>query len=420
MKRKTGTAFEIRFDEAFQQVTLYDSWVQRGIARHRQGFERVDLLLHSELQKGPSEAVRESINKRRAMIENYHSLANAGQLTDMHIFTIGEEYLGDVIGNGLLYQKDSDLQARYAYENAPERRMRARNDRTDPNYYNGTVKAFLEGLSGKDLSLDAHESASDIAWTSEAERFFITKAIKKTSASYASNAVKAASEKFTLGLYDGFASATGGADIYLILTGRDHMHNRRQPFWMRLNAAIGLGSSTLLSISGSRAAQAFLPDMSISRRTLGKAAKTDNAIMAHGFHNVTSGKKLDDIVDYPASLSDAQKRKTNFEMADPPGNADRNGPNCGSRLSREDVNRIARNLENMSLEEFNDYLRREDYISKYYPEGTHIVDPFGDKIMDTQVGPACNAMSTNYGLLKGGEYQDQSKKRSQNYRAAFD
>lgn len=389
---------EFRFGESYHRITMYDSWVQRGIKRHQQGFERLEIMLEGVLDSDKPQAVKDSAKKRLAMIENYRALARGGKLTDVHIFYVGEEYLGDVMGTGIIYMTDKVLEENYRYKSDPANRPLEQHSSTDPNFYNPVMKAYLEGLSGKDLSLDAHKKADGgIAWTSEAERYHITEAIRKTSGAYAARAIKDYAVNFTLGLYDGLVAATGADSYYLIVTGRDHMKNKRQPFWMRLNAAIGVASGAILNVAGSRAAQ-FFPKAP-PRKTLGAVSTAHTLVTRTNSRAIAKGASLSDAIESPKSLLPQQRKQTYLELSDAPGGE--GGPPCMSRVSRKATSRVIKNFEELSLDDLLEHWDIEDYLSEFYPKGTKILDPYSKKLYDVQVGPSCNAMSTNYAVFKG-------------------
>jgi len=127
-----GGIVEVRYGEAFQQVVVYNSWVQRGIARHAQGAERLHAILDSILR---------------------------GNFSDTGL------------GGSILFMEDAALDA-----------------------YWRLVKAYLEGLSGRNLDIKAHTAAKDIAWTSEAEKGLVVKTLRRTSKRFASEVVKNAAK----------------------------------------------------------------------------------------------------------------------------------------------------------------------------------------------------------------------------------
>lgn len=431
---------EFKFGEASQQVMIYGSWVQRGMDRHERAFnlEKVrlensgtaqEIILKEETPQEKQQRLTSNINTERAtqeklqMITNYYALRDSGKLTDRHIFAIGETYLGELDGSGILYMTPRDI--KFFHDQKVRREMgRGTNDRIDPNYYNKQMQAFLEGISSKDLSLKAHkglESLKDLKWTSESEQYFITKTIQTTSSTIASGLIKAYADKFSTGLYDGFVSSTGASGMYMVLYGRDHLTNKKVPSWMRMNVALGMASGTVLSVAGSRAAMAYLPKKNVVRKTMGRSHTSGTTLIAkqskgEAIEIAQAAAKYDDagIGHAPKSLSPAQKQSTvvKFGAVDEskitPMDVD-DGMGFTVRIDKntdmDKMRTLAKRLNNMSTDELIEYYNRVEgpnaYIKRGYGKGSYVVDPFSDMEMPYQVGPSCNLMSTNYGVFKG-------------------
>ncbi len=379
---------EVRFGESYQQVVLYNSWVQRGIARHAQGAERMRALLGSVVDGNYTGKQKEGATKRLRMILNYEALMASGKLTDLHRFHVGELYFSDTgLGVGIIFMEDAAIDR---YWEA----FRKRPDTTDANFFNPLMKAYLEGLSGKNLDLKAHTVAKDIAWAMESEKGLVVKTLRRTSKRFSSDAVKSAAKNFTFGMYDGFVSATGAGEMYLVVTGRDHF-DRPLPAWMRLNAALGLASGAVLTISGSRAAQAFVRS-SVRRKALAGIARSDATLVARGSRGVEKIDGFQDAADLPRSLDATQRSRSRLQLeADPSGTG---GPRCSSRSKGKPRPRtILAPGDDVDLLEL---FRKEDYAQQIYGDGVEFTDPFGGDLFPIQTRQSCNEMSSNYSVWR--------------------
>lgn len=388
-----GETVEFSFKGASQQVVIYNSWVQRGLVRQAQGAERLHALLESILLGNYNQAQKEEAHKRLAMLRNYDQLIASDKITDVHRINLGELYFGDTgLGLGLLMMTDEEI--RDYWDHTWQRPVQ-----TDGNYYNPLVKAYLEGLSGKKLDPTAPTAGDNIVWVSRYERDLVRRTLLETSQRLASNSISEAAQKFSFGLYDGYMGATGVGDLYLIYTGRDHF-DHPMPQWMRLNAAIGLGSNAVLSVAGSRFAQSFL-NVPVMRPVLGLGKRVRSTLFASAKRGI---RKLDDLQlapDLPRTLNHAQAESLALRLEEAPAGS--GGPGCLSRAREIPQPRSLLDLEapGQSLD-LMQYYSVEEYVHRIYSTQTEFIDEFSGPIFEMQRPDlaTCGMMSSNYAVWK--------------------
>ena len=420
-KDLAGEKVEFRYGQAFHQVKFHNSWVQRGVERHMQGFDRMEIILGEIADKPSSKPDQKAAaEKRLKMIENYLALKKSGKLTDLHMFYVGEAYLGETFGEGILFDKDDTLKSKYS------RQIRSTTTHEDlkggSSYFNPLVKAYLEGLSGKDLTPDAHKTGNTVIWTSKEEEYFIKKAIRKTGKRLGSDVIKKLSLKMTFGMYDGLIAATQAGEMYLVITGRDHMKNKKQPTWRRIMAAVNLGSQAILSFSNSNIARAY-KDNKLRMRNLGKGAKYETGIIRKVDEPLVSLEKFEQVnatLGLPTSLRAAQRKSLGLTLKSSPKT--KGGCGCISRKKKPADKGPAgskapagsaskpQTLFDPDTEQF---LRSDSYVKQAYGKGARIVDTFGKQLFPTQKGQTCNLMSVNYIIWKiTGKWLPEGKARN--------
>lgn len=347
---KNEDMVEVRYGDAAVQVPVYDSWVQRGIARHVEGAARLREVYQSLLVGPYNQATKEAAHTKLRMLANYEALRSSDKLTDLHRFFVGEAYLGDgptpqlqkrndsivkqgspsdgssvanlepaesavetLVGIGgmppaLLQTENTALNNRYQHD-----RRNPPHKPTESTYFTPLIQATLEGLTGKDLTPKAWTAGNPIIWTSEAEQFYVLREIRAASTRLAEDAVKTAHENWSFGLYDGVASATSAGGLYLLVSGKDHF-NRPQPRWARVMAAVSLSSNAVLHLYGPKAASRFVER--IERRLppiVGKVVQTGiTALGKRGISRVDGRAELPGV---PKSVQGRKREKLSLELS---------------------------------------------------------------------------------------------------------
>ncbi len=385
---------EFRFGDAYQRLPVYDTWVQRGLVRHRQGFERLGAIYAGIIASpSPTPAQKEAAHRKRLQLSNYWSLRQSEQLTDLHKYNLGELYLGEdappvryagsVLGAASIVQmSDEQMRALATALTRPRR---------DGSYFNPLMQAFLEGITGEALGNNAIGTADRIPWTSPAEAALARYVIADTSADVASSAVRIAAEKGVFGLYDGYVGATGAGDFYLLLTGKDQF-GKRQPKWRRVMIAVGLGSQTLLHLNSARLSRSFgasgpraavhrLGAPVIANETIDVAGKGRRVAGVEGAGGVTA--------DLPGSVKSSQAPQTRVRFAgDPPGTG---SPVCAAPRRAAPGDGIF--LDELDLTGAGGDLATARAL---YGDNVRIIDEGGPRLFSPQAGGTCNLMTTNY------------------------
>ncbi|OGT83361.1 MAG: hypothetical protein A3G42_01305 [Gammaproteobacteria bacterium RIFCSPLOWO2_12_FULL_47_76] len=252
MDVKNGEGIEFSFNDMFETIPVYDSWVQRNIARYEAGAWRL---------RGVFEAVHdipelEEKNKKEArdrlkMLDNMQAILDSGYLTDVHKHELLKLYVDSMVFNspkGLDAIKRDTMQSSYYVE---ENRQ---------GLTTGTkmLKEFVEGATGKDMSskIPLAIKAVGTGWVSDGEKFLAHRTLKKASNSIKDQAFDELVPALAYGLYEGVVMTSGTGDLYLIATGDDHFGKKRR--WdERVLAAVGLGSGIILNMHGGTAWSRF-------------------------------------------------------------------------------------------------------------------------------------------------------------------
>lgn len=392
-----GETVEVQYGDAYQQVTIYKTWVQRGLARHLQGAERLRLIFSSITELPHYDAAqKEAARKRLRMLDNFARIVVSDKFTDLHRFHLGETYLSDgqMSAPGLVLLTDAELES-------PQRSTWAAGQAaplpdTDPTWFNPLVKAYLESLSRQDLTPDAFTAATGIAWTSRAEQQRVVRALMETSDRLTSDAVEEMAVNFAFGMYDGFATGTQAGDIILVVWGLDHF-NRPVTGWDRVLAAVRLASGATLFLAGPTAAARFAERLDrlvarVARSRFGQAFIRAETLIARAAGRVDEVDGFADLPDMPASLQGAKRQQPMLRLvADPDGLG---GPDCGSAArapSRPRTILRPGGLQDDVLEFADDV----DYVKSYWGDAAELDDPFGGRLMPPQTNPDCNVLSVN-------------------------
>ncbi len=242
---ENGETIKISYNDLSFEVPLYNSWVQRGLARFKQGEERLRAVFDSVVTGPYSAQEKEGAKKRLKMLDNYNALIASDKLNDVHRYNLGELYLGDDQHKiGLAQKSDEELEAAYQ-----DPRMRSFERRDDPQFFSPMVQAYLEGISGKDLTSQSGKAAGGISWVSPTEQQQVEETIRGTTRRLQEDLLKETYKNLSFGMYQGFVAATQTEDIYLVATGRDAF-DKPVPGWMRATMAVGMASGAVLKIAG--------------------------------------------------------------------------------------------------------------------------------------------------------------------------
>ena len=390
LQASNGETVELRFNDASIQLPIYDSWVQAGLARQREAVTRLRAAFYKCVAGSLPNCDRNAAHTRLQMLTNYELIYGSNLLTDLHRFYLGEVYFGDSYGPAIVLMTDQELQSSYKQDLLNQGLQHP----PDPTYFNPLMQAFLEGLTGQDLSPKSGQAAAAIPWTSDMESYYVHHAIRDTSDQLAGNSVKTWAENFAFGLYDGLAAATTGGQLWLVATGTDH-HWVKQSGWDRFFAAVGLASNALLVVSESELANAFLNPRNVSRLAEGvEAEQTVFGSLRKGASEVEGAQLFEEI---PSSVSQAERESLMLrtvheaEAVDQPQNwllAD--GAPVADTLMESQPGAVAKSRG-----------RVEAYMKKYWGSEAKFVDPWNDQpLMDTQTTGSCNERAASYIIKK--------------------
>ena len=195
-------------------------------------------------------------------------------------------------------------------------------------------------------------------------------------------------------MYDGFVSATGGGDLYLLATGNDH-YGKRQPKWRRVMVAVGLGSATILHLSNANLSRSFG-----ANSTHGAGRRIGAPVVANETINVaTRGRRVARVegaagttADLPGSLKSSQVKQTRVQFrGDPP---ETGSPNCAP--PRRALGGDGIFFDDLDLTNTVDELAEARSL---YGDNVRIIDGGGPRLYDPQRGGTCNLMVVNF-LIK--------------------
>lgn len=413
-----GEQVEFSYDGAFQRVIVHDTWVQRGLAQHAEALERLTGVYNGILTAPHDAAVKEKAHDRLRMLTNLRHLLESPDFTDLHKFALGNLYLGDsggpadFIGGpgeecgmvppngqfGLILQSDEELRSLYSLAvRCPA------NLTVDPGYFNPLMKAFLEGLTGSEVKIRAPDRADEVVvvWTGEAERFFVRKTLRHTSAQLLGKVVRTAVDKFAFGLWDGYVGSTAAGNLYLVVSGKDHF-GRPVPTWERVITAVGLASEAVLEIASPSVARRFgEPPVQRSRLGVGSVRRS----MIHG--DAGAGLRiLDGVSEVPGApgrLSAAQRHQLALPLeAGPPSSGRCPCVRRPGGAPRSLTRPPSRPDEVLGVDP-NEVAEARNYVAKAYPNGSVLLGADADPILPKQSPgrSTCNALSSAYMVYRG-------------------
>lgn len=302
---ENGETIKISYQELEMEVPLYNSWVQSGLARFKQGEERIRAVFDSVVAGPYGAAEKEGALKRLKMLDNYKVLIASDKLNDVHRYNLSELYLGDDHHKIGLVQK-SDTEIEDAYQDP---RTRSFERRDNPEFFSPMVQAYLEGISGKDLTSQSGKATGGIAWTSPTEQQQVEESIRSTTRRLQEDLLKETYKNLSFGMYQGFVAATQTEDVYLLATGRDAF-DRPVPGWMRATMAVGFASGAILKIAGVAAPKFAAPSRV---KSFGLKKATQATISKAGTGRVSTAVKLKP-PPIPKTVSSAQAGQLHTPM----------------------------------------------------------------------------------------------------------
>lgn len=281
---ENGEIIRVSYQDLSYEVPLYNSWVQSGLARFKVGEERMRTVFQAVIDGPYDPAQKGAASKRITMLDNYNALIASDKLNDVHRYNLGELYLGDDQHRlGLVQYTDAELAEAYQ-----DPRTRSFERRDDPEFFSPMVQAYLEGLSGKDLTSQSGKATGSITWVSPTEQQQVEEAIRSTTRRLQNDLLKETYKNLSFGMYQGFVAATQTEDFYLVATGRDAF-DKPVPGWMRATMAVGMVSGAVLKVGGMSAPKFSGPSQA---RSFGLRKATQATLSKTGKGRVTTAVRL--------------------------------------------------------------------------------------------------------------------------------
>jgi hypothetical protein len=390
---KSGDQIELKYADTAIRLPLYASWVQHGLARHKALLARLRVALEAIAAGRAGTASVEPAKKRLRMLDNYERVIASDKITDVHRFNIGELYLGDNSDSPAIVRK-SDLEFNVYADGLIKGAPRQPDN---PTLLNPLMKAFLEGLTGNDLSRHSGQAADKVQWTSPWEELLVRDAIGATSDNIEANAIQTWVENFSFGGYEGYVMATGGAQLWLAATGLDH-HGVKQTGWEQLFAAVGVASNVVLTFAGGAPEEAFSSPSKAA--TLGKGLQTDSTLLAQVGRSVEEAAKGATFAGLPETLSAAERDQLLLTATADLGKAEK-PVSCAFRAGKPaistlmEVRSVPGNAPDAAAAA--EQSRIMGYIRRYWGGNAKIVGGWTEQpILPLQEGPTCNGMAANY------------------------
>jgi hypothetical protein len=387
---ENGEGIEFGFNDMFETIPVYDSWLQRNIARYEAGAWRL---------RGFFEFVRDSLNpevtgeaKKKArdglqMLENMQAMLDTGYLSDVHKHELLKAYVVDGRVNnspgGLDLAAQQMQMSPTFYDEVHESKMGLK-----------IIKGFSEGLTGKDLSskMPLVINAVGTGWVSSGEKFLAKRTLKKASKSIQEQAFDELVPALAYGLYDGVVLTSGAGELYLIATGYDHFDKKRS--WQdRMLTAVGLGSGIILNIHGGTAWQRF------SNRNIGVTLGGKGSPVKFHMNRLGAPVKTPRVWRgdfkplYPESIRPAQRAQVNLKP--PPGyKAPKKGSGTGTaRAPGATRSGQAKPKYDPEVDQF---IRDVDMVDAFYGPNGDILDAFEGRVFKRQCYQNCNIVADNY------------------------
>lgn len=250
---KSGEDVAFTYQGAEQRLPVYASWVQRSLKQYEDAYERL-MTIYRDLLRSPdiSGETRSAVQLKRRQLENYWALSRSDILTDMHKLRIAQLYMMEEgqpvqLGVGIPpFSPRAIVQmTQWQIDRLP--RHLAPPD-TDTGFFNPLVKAALEGMTGDStLGKKSFAALAGVEWTSNGEQNLVRWVILDTNSKILRRTSKTGAINALFALYKVTATTSGGDDIWLVLTGTDHMGKKRKT-WERVMAGVSFSSDSFMKM----------------------------------------------------------------------------------------------------------------------------------------------------------------------------
>lgn len=298
---ENGELVEFRFGDMWETIPVYNSWVEINLVAFKAGADRLRGAFES-VRDAPNipERVKAEARLRLGMLDNLQTIVDRDILTNIEVHELYKRYIGEAAG--IVLSPPGSL--------AELIRLESWRDTSDPvsgTRSEGVKKfiAFVEGLTGKDLSDNFLDSFKNVEWASPEEGYFVKKSLHRTRRKLLDRSFDEISEAYVTGLYNGIAITSGAGAVYLVATGRDHF-DRTRTWTDRVMAGVGLASGTVLHLYGATAWNRFSTRV-YSFRRMGSPVRTRRVFRG----------EIDFWASFPDSLNPGQRAQ--LGLSPPPG-----------------------------------------------------------------------------------------------------
>lgn len=229
------------FEGASQTVPIYNSWVQRKIARHKDAVSRLRNF-YGMVINSPSatKASKEAAVDKLRMLLNYEAIKVPKDtkiyVHDYMLYAVGEMYFRE--SGGLLSMSPGAIEkdSRQAHHYMKAQRL--------------DIPLTDEARLGKNHKSGLYDG---VIWTSYYERAKIMYAMNNARKEYRNEALNEIPQAFAFALYSGVAAVSSAGDVYTLITG-DNIFGKKAKGWERIMSAVGLAGMPVLTIAGPRIA----------------------------------------------------------------------------------------------------------------------------------------------------------------------
>ena len=256
-----GQSVAFKFKGAEASAPFYNSWFQRGIARHVEAVPKMratnayiagnsSALYHPE--------VRKEATRKLTMIKNYESIVLNADLHDRELYAVGEKYFGlkgsytgliDLSSaqiKQLTYMNEGSYMNKYMTGNdVMEKKKGDQKDKKN----SAPEEKMRNGLTDKtrDGNNEGHAAFKNVVWTSQYERALIRSAVDRAEKEARDDAVKELPLAIAYAMYTGIASASNADAAYLWIFGED-LQGKKAGYGERLGGAASLFLGQLVSM----------------------------------------------------------------------------------------------------------------------------------------------------------------------------
>lgn len=222
---------EFSYGEALQTVPVYKSWVQRGIASHKEAVERLRPFYSMVVADGKTTAEqKKEATMRLGMIANYERIMESPAIHDYIRNKVGDHYFNPY--RGILGMTAEQMQNEAELISPTE---------------GGGSNAKLDDRS-RNGNNHPNPAFKGVVWMTPFEKITTEAIVIKARSDYRDIALDELPRAITFALYATVAGLSGMGDLYTIRTGED-IFGKKVPGWQRIMSAISFVSGQVISFS---------------------------------------------------------------------------------------------------------------------------------------------------------------------------